>query len=92
MDRQTGSHPGSLDLVRGWRTTSSRITVLTGAGICTDSGIPDFRGAQGVWTRDPEAAELVSIGPYRSDPDVRRRAWLARRDHPAWTASPNTAH
>jgi NAD-dependent protein deacetylase/lipoamidase len=45
-----------------------------------------------VWTRDPEAARLVSIGPYRRDPDIRRRSWLARRDHPAWTATPNAAH
>lgn len=83
---------GSLDQVRDWLREASRITVLTGAGISTDSGIPDFRGPQGVWTRDPEAAKLVSLEPYRSDPDIRRRAWLARRDHPAWDARPNEAH
>lgn len=69
-----------------------RITVLTGAGISTDSGIPDFRGPQGVWTRNPRAERLSDIDHYLSDPDVRRRSWQARRTNPAWTARPNAAH
>jgi NAD-dependent deacetylase len=75
-----------------WLSTARRITVLTGAGVSTDSGIPDFRGPQGVWTRDPEAEKLSTLQYYVADPEIRRRAWQERRRHPAWTAEPNAAH
>ena len=71
---------------------AERIVVLTGAGISTDSGIPDFRGPQGVWTRNPQAERLSNIHYYMSDPEVRRLAWKGRLDHPAWQAKPNAAH
>lgn len=89
----SAEHAGSdLELIAGWLQRAERVTVLTGAGISTDSGIPDYRGPQGVWTRDPSAQRLVSLAAYVADPDVRRRAWESRRAHAAWTAEPNAGH
>jgi NAD-dependent deacetylase len=83
---------GVTDPVPDWLTAARRVVVLTGAGISTDSGIPDFRGPQGVWTRDPEAEKLSTLSWYVADPAVRRRAWQERLHHPAWTARPNAGH
>ena len=71
---------------------STRVVVLTGAGISTDSGIPDFRGPQGVWTLNPKAERMSDIRYYVSDPEVRRLSWQSRVAHPAWTAQPNSGH
>jgi NAD-dependent deacetylase len=69
-----------------------RVVVLTGAGISTDSGIPDFRGPQGVWTKNPMAEKLSNIHYYMADPEVRKASWKARMDHTAWNAKPNAGH
>ena len=82
----------AIDAARRLFGASSRIVVLTGAGISTDSGIPDFRGPNGLWTRTPDAEKLSSIDHYLADPEIRRRAWLGRLDHPAWTSDPNDGH
>lgn len=68
------------------------MTVLTGAGVSTDSGIPDFRGPQGVWTKNPGSQALSTIDAYLSDPEIRRRAWRSRLDNPVWHAQPNAGH
>jgi NAD-dependent protein deacetylase/lipoamidase len=75
-----------------WMGRARTVAVLTGAGVSTDSGIPDFRGPQGLWTRNPAAERLSTYQAYVSDPAVRRRSWQARRQHPIWRARPNTAH
>ena len=82
----------TVDLVRRWVHASTRIVALTGAGISTESGIPDFRGPQGVWTKNPKAERLSNILYYMSDPEVRRLAWQSRLEHPAWHAAPNAGH
>ena len=82
----------TIDHVRQWIDDSQRVLVLTGAGISTESGIPDFRGPQGVWTRDPDAEKLSDIRYYMSDANIRRKAWQARLKHPAWSAQPNDGH
>ena len=69
-----------------------RIVALTGAGISTDSGIPDFRGPSGVWTRNPAAERLSDIRYYVADPEVRKTSWQSRLTHPAWNAQPNAGH
>jgi len=81
-----------LNSARRLVDAASRIVVLTGAGISTESGIPDFRGPQGVWTKNPMAEKLSNIHYYMADPEVRKASWKARMDHTAWTAKPNAGH
>jgi NAD-dependent deacetylase len=71
---------------------AERVVVLTGAGISTESGIPDFRGPRGVWTRNPAAEKQSTIQHYLADPEVRKAAWRSRLDSATWTAEPNRGH
>jgi len=78
--------------VRSWIAEAERVVALTGAGISTDSGIPDFRGPNGVWTRNPAAEKASTLSNYMSDPEVRRAAWRSRLESRTFAAAPNDGH
>ena len=82
----------SASQISAWIRHSSRIVVLTGAGISTDSGIPDFRGPNGVWTKNPAAEKIATLSHYLGNPEVRQLAWQTRLESPAWSATPNNGH
>jgi NAD-dependent deacetylase len=77
---------------RSWVDAAERVVVLTGAGISTDSGIPDFRGPQGLWTKNPLAEKMSNIHYYLADREVRKLSWQSRMASPAWSAQPNAGH
>jgi NAD-dependent deacetylase len=81
-----------IDKVRSWINNAERVVALTGAGISTDSGIPDYRGPQGVWTKNPLAERMSDIRYYMNDPEVRKLSWQSRLANPAYTAKPNNGH
>lgn len=87
MNEQT-----AFEKARRMLAEAERITVLTGAGLSTASGIPDFRGPQGVWTLDPEAERVSTLSYYLTDPAVRKAAWQRRTWSPVFSAEPNAAH
>jgi NAD-dependent deacetylase len=81
-----------IDEVAGWIAAAQRVVVLTGAGVSTASGIPDFRGPNGIWTKQPGSERLFSLEAYLTDDDVRRQVWRLRLENPAFTVGPNPAH
>jgi NAD-dependent deacetylase len=81
-----------IEQVRSWIDGAERVVVLSGAGISTDSGIPDFRGPRGLWTKNPLAEKMSNIHHYLADAEVRKASWQNRLASPAWSAKPNAGH
>ena len=81
-----------VETVRSWIDETDRIVVLTGAGISTDSGIPDFRGPNGVWTKNPAAEKAATLQNYLAEPDARRAAWRSRVQNVDKVTAPNVGH
>lgn len=86
------SVPDASETIAAWVRDAEHLVVLTGAGISTESGIPDFRGPQGVWTKNPEAEKTARLHYYVSDAAVRAKAWQNRLHGEYWTAEPNAGH
>ena len=81
-----------MNAAADWVRDAERIVVLSGAGLSTDSGIPDFRGPNGLWKRDPAAEKASTLQHYLTDPELRKLAWQNRLTAPAFTAQPNVGH
>src|SRR3954471_870416 len=89
---QNGAMADPVTTTAGLLRRAQHLMVLTGAGISTESGIPDFRGPNGVWTKNPEAEKTATLQYYVGDRAVRVRAWQNRVAAPYWTAEPNDGH
>jgi NAD-dependent deacetylase len=91
-DRDGTNLQAGIREARAWVAEAERVVVLTGAGISTESGIPDFRGKDGLWTKNPEAMKLSTIQHYLADTEVRKQSWQGRLAPGNWRAEPNAGH
>ncbi len=93
MNEETQDRDGDqIAVAAGWIAAARRIVVLSGAGLSTDSGIPDFRGPNGLWTKNPDAERASTLTEYLGDAALRRRTWHNRLDAPVLSARPNAGH
>ena len=82
-----------IEAARAVLANAEKVVALTGAGISTDSGIPDFRGPEGLWTKNPEAEKTATLSSYVSDPELRRRNWQRLAEGSIWEGkAPNAGH
>lgn len=87
------ANPDDVAAARALIEDSRVITVLTGAGVSTDSGIPDFRGPEGVWTKNPGAEKKAHISVYVADPEHRKSNWRRLSEGSIWEGrEPNIGH
>lgn len=85
--------PGDLDRLAEWLAHAQRGVAFTGAGISTESGIPDFRGPDGFWKRNDQAK--FTIQNYVRDPEHRKERWRMAVDRKSFMRTdvkPNTGH
>jgi NAD-dependent deacetylase len=92
MDDVDHGHEDAIASARAWIDDSKRTVVLTGAGISTDSGIQDFRGPQGLWTKNPGAEKTATLQHYVADPEVRKRRWQGLLETSGRAREPNAGH
>lgn len=91
---ETGAGPGldpeALEEARGALDAAARVLILTGAGVSAESGVPTFRGEQGLWKRHrPE--ELATPSAFRRDPRLVWE-WYAYRRGLVAACEPNAGH
>lgn len=82
----------SVAVIAALLRDARHIVALSGAGISTESGIPDFRGPQGVWTKNPEAEKRATLQHYLSDREARVSSWRNRLGSPMYSAGANAGH
>jgi NAD-dependent deacetylase len=92
VDEPTDVPEDEVAPARALLEPARRVVVLTGAGISTDSGIQDFRGPRGLWTKNPGAERMATLSAYVAEPELRKRSWQNRLTSPMWAATPNAGH
>ena len=79
-----------IETLARWLTEAQRLVAFTGAGISTESGIPDFRGKDSYWTKN----QPIMFDRFIADPAMRREAWKRKfsMDNVFKAAVPNAGH